>query len=37
MRKNFTDKPVLPQNVRTAIAIAKPWRQAPTTASLGNL
>lgn len=38
--KHFTDKPVDPKDVRTAIEIAtllQPWRQAPTTASLGNL
>lgn len=34
--KHFTDKPVDPKDVRTAIEIAT-WRQAPTTASLGNL
>ncbi|VKX72907.1 nitroreductase [Streptococcus pneumoniae] len=34
--KHFTDKPVDPKDVRTAIEL-QPWRQAPTTASLGNL
>ena len=34
--KHFTDKPVDPKDVRTAIEIAT-LAQAPTTASLGNL
>ena len=34
--KHFTDKPVDPKDVRTAIEIAT-LAPAPTTASLGNL
>lgn len=33
--KHFTDKPVDPKGVR--LSKLQPWRQAPTTASLGNL
>ena len=39
--KRFTDQPVDPKDVRTAIEIAtlrsQPWPLAPTIASLGNL
>lgn len=35
--KHFTDKPVDPKDVRVQLSKLQPWRQAPTTASLGNL